>query len=231
MAQGMSLAQFPIFDTTTDPTSIGPRWKKWMIRLENRLTALNLKDPDRKLALLLDYAGERVHDDYFTLTVAPAVAGNNPPAGNDVYSRSVAALTNHYAPQVQREYEIFNFRMASQNATETLDQYVTRLRKLGATCDFPDLNAELKSQVIQKCRSTKLRTKGLADLTMTLDELIKTGNAMDRAMEYAKGIEGKTETTVNRVTTRGRSSQDHQRGNHRGNYRGRSRGHQSTSTP
>ena len=118
MAQGMSLSKFPIFDTTTDPTSIGPRWKKWMIRLENRLTALNLKDPDRKLALLLDYAGERVHDDYLTLTVAPAVAGNNPPAGNDVYSRSVAALTNHYAPQVQREYEIFNFRMASQNVRD-----------------------------------------------------------------------------------------------------------------
>ena len=54
---------------------------------------------------------------------------------------------------------------------------------------------------------------------------------MDCAMEYAKGIKGKSATTVNKVTTRGRTSQGHQRGYHRSNYRGRSRGHQSTSTP
>ena len=46
-----------------------------MVRFENRITAMNLTDPERKLALLLDYAGDDVHDDFLTLTV-PAAGGN-----------------------------------------------------------------------------------------------------------------------------------------------------------
>ena len=110
---------------------------------------MNLTDPERKLALLLDYAGDDVHDDYLTLTIPPAAGGNNPPPGNDIYSRSVVALNNYYAPQVQREYEIFNFRTAKQEENKTLDQFVALLRKLGATCDFVNLSAKIKSQVIQ----------------------------------------------------------------------------------
>ena len=214
---GLSLSAFPMFDTQTDPTSIGPRWRKWMVRFENRITAMNLTDPERKLALLLDYAGDDVHDDFLTLTV-PAAGGNDPP-GNDIYHRSITALNNHYAPQVQREYEIFSFRTAKQEESESLDQFVTRLRKLGATCDFANLSAEIKSQVIQRCKSSRLRTKGLSDLTMTLDDLIKTGNAMDRAVVYAQSIEGNTEMSVNQLATRKFTKQNHQRANRHDDFR------------
>ena len=176
---GLSLSAFPSFDTQAGPTSIVPRWIKWMLRFENRTKAINLTDPDRKLALFLDYAGTDVYGDYLTITITPATDGNNLPP-NDIYSRSIEALNNHYSPQVQREYEIFNFRAAKQEESETLDQFVTRLRNLGASCDFTNLSAEIKSQVIQKCKSSKLRTKGLSDLTMSLEDLIKSGNAMDR---------------------------------------------------
>ena len=205
MAENLALATFPRFDTTTEPSSMGPRWKKWMMRLNNRLTAMAITDPNRKLALLLDYAGDDVHDDYLTLTVPPEVAvqdGAAPPADNDIFSRSVTALNNH-------------FREAAQTEDETLDQYVTRLRKLGATCDFPDLSAEIKSQIIQKGKSTKLRTKALTDLTITLHELITVGKAMERDNEHMKAIEKKDETFNHISASRGRPQ-------HRGNYRGNS---------
>ena len=126
---GLSLSAFPVFDTQTDPTSIGPRWRTWMLRFENRIKAINLTDPERKLVLLLDYAGDYVHDGYLTLTVPPAAGGNNHPPGNDIYSRSVVALNNHYAPQVQREYEIFSFRTAKQeeNNTRSICNTTTRV--------------------------------------------------------------------------------------------------------
>ena len=217
---GLSLSAFPVFDTQTDPISIGPRWRKWMLRFENRIKAMNLTDPERKLALrLLDYAGDDVHDGYLTLTVPPAAGGNNPPPGNDIYSRSVVALNNHYALQVQREYEIFSFRTAKQEENETLDQFVTQLRKLGATCDFANLSAEIKSQVIQRCKSSRLRTKGLSDLTMSLDDLIKTGNAMDRAVVYAQSMEGNTEMSVNQLATRKFTRPNHQRANRHDDFR------------
>ena len=242
MAGNPVLTTFPHFDTTTEPASIGPRWKQWMRRFNNRLRAMAITDPDQKLAVLLDYAGDDVHDDYETLTIPPAAEvaeGENPPEGNDMFSRSVVALNNHYAPQVQREYEVFTFREATQREDETLDQYVTRLCKLGATCSFPDLPAEIKSQIIQKGKSTKLRTKALADLTITLDELIAVGKAMERATEYTKGIEKKDETTVNRIsTTRGRQrsqgNHNHQRrgnSNYRGNVRSHHQGYGNQEGP
>ena len=46
-----------------------------------------ITDPDQKLAVLLDYAGDDVHDDYETLTIPPAAEvaeGENPPEGNDM---------------------------------------------------------------------------------------------------------------------------------------------------
>ena len=145
-----------------------------------------------------------IHDDFLTLTVPPAqaaAAGNDPP-GNDIYHRSIVALNTHHSPQVQREYEVFSFRTAKQEEGESLDQFVTRLRKLGATCDFANLSSEIKSQVIQNCRSSRLRTKGLSDLTMSLEGLIKPGNAMDRAVAYTKSMEGDTARLVNQLVTR-----------------------------
>ena len=82
---GLSLSAFASFDTQTDPTCIGPRWRKWMLRFENRTKAINLTDPDKTFALLLNYAGNDVHDDYLTLTITPATDGNNLPP-NDIYS-------------------------------------------------------------------------------------------------------------------------------------------------
>ena len=90
---------------------------------------------------MLDYAGEHVHDDFLTLTVLPAAGGNDPP-GNDIYHRSIDALNTHYAPQVQREYEVFSFRTAKQEEGESLDQFVTRLRKLELTPETRDATTD-----------------------------------------------------------------------------------------
>ena len=157
----LALAAFPTFDTT-DTSNLAPRSRKYVQRYENRATALNIMNADHKLALLLDYAGEAVYDDFQTLVV-PGPEANNP---RDIYVRSLEALNELYAPKVQVEYERFNFREATQLHDENLDQFVTRLKKLAATCDFTNKDAEIKSQIIQKCKSSKLRTKALADMTI-----------------------------------------------------------------
>ncbi len=67
MAAANNLPLFPSFDLDDEPKSIGPRWKKWVDRLENLFLALDIDKPQRQKALLLHYAGERVHDIYTTL--------------------------------------------------------------------------------------------------------------------------------------------------------------------
>ena len=105
--------------------------------------------------------------------------------------RSVEALNELYTLKVQVEYERFNFREATQLHDESLDQFVTQLKKYAATCDFTDTNAEIKSQVIQKCKSLKLRTKAMADIMSTLDQLVNIGKAVEKSISYAKTIEKK----------------------------------------
>ena len=111
----LPLAAFPSFDTT-DTSNLAPRWRKYVQRYENRATALDITNSDRKLALLL----------------------SDPEADNprDIYARSLETLNELYTPKVQVEYERFNFREATQLHDENLDQFVTRLKKLAATCDF-----------------------------------------------------------------------------------------------
>ena len=54
---------------------------------------------------------------------------------------------------------------------------------------------------------------------MTLDDLINTGNAMDRAVVYAQSIEGNTELSVNQLATRKFTKQNHQRDNRHDDFR------------
>ena len=67
-----SLPKFPTFDYDVDKTNAGPRWEKYVNRLENLFVGMNLKDDTRKRALLLHYVGESVHDIY------EAEKGNSP---------------------------------------------------------------------------------------------------------------------------------------------------------
>ena len=104
----LALAAFPTFDTT-DTSNLAPRWRKYVQRYENRATALEIMNAECKLALLLDYAGEAVYDDFQTLVVLDPEADNP----NDIYVRSLEVLKELYALKVQVEYQRFNFREAT----------------------------------------------------------------------------------------------------------------------
>ena len=47
------LPDLAAFDVNCEPTSLGITWKKWVSRFENLFVALDIKDENRKRALLL----------------------------------------------------------------------------------------------------------------------------------------------------------------------------------
>ena len=53
--------------------------------------------------------------------------------------------------------EIFQFWRAAQQSGETVAQFATRLRKLASTCEFTDVEKELKSTIIRNCQSKQLK--------------------------------------------------------------------------
>lgn len=54
------------------------------------------------------------------------------------------------------QLEAHNLRNYEQNASQSLDEYVTELRKLSKDCKFADVDKEILSQIIQNCRSNRL---------------------------------------------------------------------------
>ena len=108
----------PQFDCT-EAASLGPRWTRWLRSFEMYAEGKGIKDKGQQRALLLHSAGMAVQDIFFTLP-----AGE----GDDAHAKCVDALNKHFKPQANVAFERHVFRKTTQNANETIEQFVTRLR-------------------------------------------------------------------------------------------------------
>ena len=179
----MNLPVFEAF-STDDSASIGPRWRKYLARFEVLMTALDLQDNAlRKRALLLHYAGEQVYEIFETFS--DAQKGGDDEEG---YQTLKTSLTTYFEPKKNVDYETFIFRQTKQEKSENVDAFCTRLRKLAATCDFGNVEREIKSQILVGCTSNRLRRRALRE-DMSLTDLLKHARSLEITEQQAKDIE------------------------------------------
>ena len=82
----------------------------------------------QKWALLLYQAGQETQQIFEKLT-----------GTGDDYATAKKKLDDHFSPEKNLDYKIFQFRQAVQQKGKIVDQFATWLRKLGATSEFHDL--------------------------------------------------------------------------------------------
>ena len=120
----------------------------------------------KKRALLLHLAGPDVQDLYETLV---ALEGEE---GKDAYDITVGRLNNYFAPKSSKTFERHLFRKIIQQAGETCDQFLTRLRQQAAKCEFVDKDEQIKGQFVDGCSDKLLRRrileKGEAELQVVV---------------------------------------------------------------
>ena len=92
-------------------------------------------------------------------------------------------------------------RQAKQESNETISAFHTRLGQFAVTCEFDDVDREIKTQIVQSCSSHKLRTKALENPSYTLTQLLDAGKAMELSTTQAATIEDKQ--SVNKLSSRG----------------------------
>ncbi|KAJ8314428.1 hypothetical protein KUTeg_006578 [Tegillarca granosa] len=221
-----SIPNFPKFDDS-DSHDAGPQWDKWVSRLELLFDGMKLTDDKQKRALLLHYAGDRVFDIYETQK------GDS----QAKYEETVNVLKNYFAPRKNIQMEIYKFRNYKQASGQSLNEFVTELRRLARSCDFHDTEKEILSTVIQNCRSNRLRRRALRETDKTLNDILTVGRTIEIAETHAQAME--TNDSVNSnlnalnvkskrsnfVTPDTFTSRGRDRGRtHRGSARGRSRG-------
>ena len=151
---------------------------------------MNITNDKQKKALLLYQAGEATQEIFDTL----------PETGED-YATAQEKLDAYFSPKKNIDYQIFQFRQAVQQPGETVDQFVTRLRKLAATCEFHDVSKEIKSTIIQNCHSKRLRRYALREDTLTLDNLMAKARSLEASEIQASGMEKNLPSEeVNRIS-------------------------------
>ncbi|CAC5363364.1 unnamed protein product [Mytilus coruscus] len=93
-----------------------------------------------------------------------------------------------------------------QSSSETIEQYITRLRQRADTLDFGNQNAideRIRDQIIDKCLSHHLTRKLLEKgRTLTLANVRNIAKAMEDSERQAKSIEGQGQ--VNMIQSKGK---------------------------
>ena len=181
----MDVKALPTFDCL-DTQNIGPRWKRWLRAFELYVDGKGIADAAQRRALLLHTAGMDAQDVFYTL---PEVGGDA-----NVYEKAKTALSGHFSPEANVPYERHCFRKMDQKQTETVDQYVIRLRTQAENCNFGDpaaVNEQIRDQVVEKCFSQKLRRKLLERGTgLTLTQLQETARIFEDSERQATQMEG-----------------------------------------
>jgi len=70
-----------------------------------------------------------------------------------------------------------------------IDQFITRLHKLAATCEFHDVSREVKATIIQNCASKHLRRYAPQEADISLDTLIAKARSLKISEVQACGME------------------------------------------
>ena len=101
---GMELSTLEPFQRAP-AESVGPRWEGWLARFENFLVATNIEEDGWRRAQLLHLTGGDVFEG---LAAQPTTC-----------KEAKEALTTHFSPMRNREFEIFRFRSVKQEPGES----------------------------------------------------------------------------------------------------------------
>ncbi|XP_068692945.1 uncharacterized protein [Montipora foliosa] len=123
-----------------------------------------------------------MQDVYYTFPEA-----REPGEGESVYTVAMEQLDQYFKSNVNVPYERHLFRTMTQLLTESVDQFITRLRERAEYCEFGDAKDEnIRDQVIEKCMSRRLRRKLLEKgRELTLEQLQNTARSMEASDRQA----------------------------------------------
>ena len=157
--------------------------------------ATGIKDDMRKKSLLLHLAGPEVQDVFETW---------NDTGGADAFDNAIEKLTAYFAQKRNVPFLRHQFHQASQESSETVDSFVSRLRTLAKHCQYGELTDDMiRDQVVDHCSSARLRRCLLREQDLTLDMTLNLARVMEASESQALQMESTTARTsefVNRIS-------------------------------
>lgn len=168
------------FDCFGDATTLGLRWKRWLTAFElfgdgKGLILISDKDDNRqrRRALLL-YLARPDEQNFFSTLPGTGTSAD--------YDEAVKALNKYFVLKVNTAYARHSFRQLTQNAGETVRQFVTKLKQAARDCDYgTDTDNQIRDEVLWKCTSEYVRRKLLEEgQTLTLTRTLEIADQCEK---------------------------------------------------
>ena len=171
-------------------------WKQWKALFDTYMLASGATkfNEDHRCALLLHCLGLEGQRVLYTLRpTAPAEAARAEPAAAAAvpasYQETVNRLEQHFSPTVNIVAERYRFRQRAQRPGEPVEDYISALRALAATCEIGALHDELiRDQLVEKTNSEKVREKLLMEPKLTLETALQWARQIKAAVKEAKNL-------------------------------------------
>ena len=91
-------------------------------------------------------------------------------------------------------YDRYVFKKAKQFEDEDAATYITKLRTLAQSCEYQDINVEIRDQFVVTCESVKLRKRLLRENNLTLEKLQDIARREETKKQQASEIEKSMES-------------------------------------
>ena len=176
-----NIPALPPFSVETDPRTVAHRWRKYVSSFEIYIKCLGKKNNEEKINILLHIGGSEVQDIFRTLTPA-----------DDTYDSALQALETYFNPTENIRYERSVFMSLEPKENETVDMFVTRLKKQSTFCKYNELNSEddfIVDLFINKCRSSELRRKLLEAKNLSLKRMLEIARLFEQSQTQTRKIE------------------------------------------
>lgn len=175
-------------------------FKRWKQKFEIYMEATGIKanedmSAETKVAILLHVIGSETLEIYNTLEVTEEVRKD--------WTRVITELENYFMPRTNETVIRHMFNMRIQKQGESIDSFVTDLKKLSKDCNFGDLKESLiRDRIVCGVLDQKVRERLLRESTLDLENCIKICKAAELAEMQTKQLTVGAEAAVQVVRKR-----------------------------
>ena len=157
--------------------NLATNWKRFKRTWQNYSVVARLENFEEnfKAALFLSVIGEEA------LEMSGGMAFSNE-ADNQVLSQVIEKFEEFCIGETNETYERFIFNQRNQEENESIDQYVTVIRKLAQTCNFCNClnDSLLRDRLVLGIRDESTRKKLLQEKKLTLSRAIDIGRSGEK---------------------------------------------------
>lgn len=170
--------------------NISQAWKKFKQKFKNYELAAGIKDKpgEIRVATLLTLIGDEALEVFNTFTFDNDAAKKN-------IDTVLTKFDEYCEPKKNIVYDRYIFNARMQKSNESIDQYITELKKLSESCEFGTLkNSLIRDRIVLGICDDRVRERLLRDRNLTLQQVIDYARSSEMTQLQMKEIKAEEHT-------------------------------------